>query len=297
MTTPAYDVLTVPVDGGELTCGRWTGGPGAPTVLAAHGITGNHRSWGAVARALDGAVTLVAPDLRGRGRSNVLGAPFGMAAHVADLRALADRLELERTVLVGHSMGGFVATSAANAYPDRFGPLVLVDGGVALRVPPAADLDAMLEAFLGPAMARLAMTFPSRTAYSEFFRAHPAIGPHWSEDVEAYVQYDLEGAEPELRSSCVRAAVRTDGADILLDETVIDAVRTPGLAATLLWATRGLLDEPEGVYDQQRLAEIDLDPELVRTEAVPGANHYSIVLATPYAAAVAEHVRVAASVG
>lgn len=289
-----YDVFDVPVDGGFLACGRWTGRPGVPTVLAAHGITGNHLSWAAVARALDGAVTLVAPDLRGRGRSNALPAPFGMGAHVTDLRAVADQLELERAVLVGHSMGGFVVTAAANAHPERFGPLVLVDGGVALRVPPAADIDAMLEVFLGPAMARLAMTFPDRAAYNEFFRAHPAIGPHWSDDVEAYVQHDLEGTEPELRSSCVRGAVRTDGADILLNETVIDAIRTPGLTATLLWAPRGLLDEPTGVYDEQRLAEVDLDPDLVRAVAVPGANHYSIVLAEQYAAVVAEHVGAAA---
>nr|MBA2555364.1 alpha/beta fold hydrolase [Geodermatophilaceae bacterium] len=121
-----YDVFEVPVDGGVLTVGRWSGGPEAPVVLAAHGITGNHLSWAAVARALDGAVTLVAPDLRGRGRSNGLPEPFGIRAHADDLAAVLDELGIAKTALVGHSMGGFVATTAAAVHPERFGPLVLV---------------------------------------------------------------------------------------------------------------------------------------------------------------------------
>lgn len=288
-----YQTLEVDVAGGQLYVGRWPGQVGAPTVLAAHGITGNHLSWAPTARALAGAVTVVAPDLRGRGRSNALPPPYGMAAHAADLRAVADQLGLDRPILLGHSMGGFVATTAAGAYPGRFSPLVLVDGGVAFRVPPAADVEAMLAVFLGPAMARLDMTFTSGEAYSEFFRAHPAIGPRWSPDVEAYVQHDLVGEAPRLRSSCRREAVRADGADILLEGTVIDAVRTPGLSARLLWATGDLLGAEGGVYDEARLAELDLGA--LEVDRVAGSDHYSIVLAQEYAAVVAAHVLAAAA--
>jgi len=69
--------LDVPVDGGTLAAYRWPGD--GPVVLAAPGITSNHRSWALVAAALDGAATLVAPDLRGRGRSNELPEPYTMA--------------------------------------------------------------------------------------------------------------------------------------------------------------------------------------------------------------------------
>ena len=290
-----YDVLEIPVDGGALTVGSWTGRPDAPVVLAAHGITANHLSWAGVARALDGAVTLVAPDLRGRGRSSGLPQPYGMTAHANDLVAIAQELGLDRTVLVGHSMGAFVATTAAALHPDRFGPLVLVDGGLSLPVPPAADLDAMLEAMIGPAMARLAMTFPTRDAYREFWQAHPAFAAaDWSTDVEAYVQYDLVGAEPELRSSCSRDAVRADGGDILLDQRVIDAVRAPTTQAVLLWATRGMMNEADSLYDDERIALVDLDPERVRTAAVPGTNHYSILLGEFGATVVAGQIAAAA---
>ena len=45
----------------------------------------------------------------------------------------------------------------------------------------------------------------------------------------------------------------------------------------LLWAERGLLDEPQGLYDESRLAALDLPPEL-RTTEVSGSNHYSVIL-------------------
>lgn len=290
-----YEVLEVPVEGGVLAVGRWPGGADAPVVLAAHGITANHLTWAAVARALDGAVTLLAPDLRGRGRSNNLPEPYGMRAHVEDLVAILDEFGVERTPLAGHSMGGFVVTTAAAAHPDRFGPLVLVDGGLSLPVPPAADLDDMIEALIGPAMARLSMTFASRTAYREFWRAHPALADAWSEDVENYVDYDLVGAEPELRSSCVKAAVRTDGSDILLNQDVIDAILAPTTEAVFLWATRGMQNEPQGLYDERRIGMVALDHERVRASAVPGANHYSILLADAPARAVAEQIVAAAA--
>lgn len=53
---------TVPVAGGRLAVLRWPAtDPGAPVVLAVHGITANALSWGPVARQLAGRVTLIAP--------------------------------------------------------------------------------------------------------------------------------------------------------------------------------------------------------------------------------------------
>ena len=54
-------------------------------------------------------VRLIAPDLRGRGRSNTLPGPFGMTRHADDMAAVLDFLGVPRAVVVGHSMGGFVS--------------------------------------------------------------------------------------------------------------------------------------------------------------------------------------------
>ena len=53
----------------------------------------------------------------------------------------------------------------------------LVDGGVGFPAPDGTDIDAALQAVIGPAMQRLSMRFASSGAYLDFWRAHPALGP------------------------------------------------------------------------------------------------------------------------
>ena len=275
----------VPVAGGELRVVEWPGD--GPVVLAAHGITANALSWAPVAERLGGRVRLVAPDLRGRARSNHLPGPYGMAAHAADLIAVADHLGLDRVALAGHSMGGFVVASTAAAYPDRISSVLLVDGGLALPVPAGLDVDAALHAVIGPAMRRLAMTFEDPAAYLDFFRAHPALGPDWGPAVEAYVRRDLTGAEPELRSSCDLAAVRADATDTLITDRTVRAVHRLTCPARLMWAPRGLLNEEPGLYTESRLS--DLDPSIA-VERVDDVNHYTILLADAGAKRVADRI-------
>ena len=69
MAQPFHSALAVPVAGGSLhvgVAGAPAGSPGVPVVLAIHGITGSHVSWAPTARHLGDAVTVLAPDLRGR---------------------------------------------------------------------------------------------------------------------------------------------------------------------------------------------------------------------------------------
>ena len=275
----------VPVAGGDLRVVEWPGD--GPVVLAAHGITANALSWARVAGLLGGRVRLVAPDLRGRARSNGLPGPYGMAAHAADLIAVAGRLGLDRVPLVGHSMGGFVVASTAAAYPDRISSVLLVDGGVPLTVPPGLDVDALLRAVIGPAMQRLSMTFPDARSYLDFFRGHPALGPDWGPAVEEYVLRDLAGEPPELRSSCALEAIRGDATDTLITDETVQAVRRLTCPARLMWAARGMMNEDQGLYDESRLSTLD---PAIAVERVDGVNHYTILLADAGARRVADRI-------
>src|SRR5918999_2361383 len=139
MGQPFHTALAVPVPGGSLhvgVAGAPPGTAGVPVVLAVHGITGSHPTWAPVARHLGDTVTLLAPDLRGRGQSAAVGGPFGMAAHVEDLVAVLDHAGCERAIVAGHSMGGYIVTRLAANASERMAGGVLVDGGLPLPVPP-----------------------------------------------------------------------------------------------------------------------------------------------------------------
>ena len=272
----------VPVAGGAIAAYRWEGD--GPVVLAAHGITSNHRSWSLVVAALDGAATLVAPDLRGRGRSNGLSGPYGIARHADDLAAVLEHAGADTAVVAGHSMGGFVALAFAERHAAHTTAVVLVDGGPPLAVPPGITVDEALAATLGPSMRRLEMTFPNRGAYRAFWQQHPAFAGIWSDEVDAHTQHDLVGEPPEMRSSCVKDAVLQDGRELLADQhvrTLLDHVDAP---VHMLWAPRGMVDDPVGLYDERRVAGVD-------NELVGDTNHFSILLGPHGAKRVAAAIR------
>lgn len=281
VTTPR--TLTVAVDGGELAVGVWgPDDPDAPVVLAVHGITANHRSWPLVAAGLP-ECRVIAPDLRGRGRSSVLPGPYGLERHASDLERVLAHLEVHEATLVGHSMGGFVAATLAARLGTRAAGLVLVDGGLPLPEPePSASADDTL----GPAAQRLTMTFDSRASYRDFWRRHPAFVGHWSPIVEGYVDYDLQGSAPRLRPSTRVAAVATDSTQLFGSADYLTALRRIEAATTFLRAPRGLMDEPEALYapDAARRARA-LVPHLVDVE-VDDVNHYTVLMSPAGADAV-----------
>lgn len=293
MDRPFHTVLDVPVAGGNLAVALSGPARDAPVVLAVHGITGSHRAWGPVARHLGDDVTFVAPDLRGRGASDLPG-PYGLDAHLDDLVAVLDHVgATSGVILAGHSMGAFVVARLAAAHPARVRAVALVDGGLVLPVPAGVDPKQVLEIVLGPALARLRMTFESPEAYRDFWRAHPAFsGPGvWGADIEDYVDYDLRGEPGQMRSRVSEAAVQADGAE-LLD---VDAVRRAFLAlacpTVVVRAPRGLLDEPNPLLPETIVTEAkEALPHLVDV-VVPDTNHYLILLGDREAKAVADQLR------
>src|ERR1039458_7785256 len=288
---PAGNGLPVPVPGGTLVAFALAGADRqAPAVLAIHGITANSQAWLAVARALGDQARLIAVDLRGRGASRTLPAPYGIAAHAADLLAVLDELELERTVVVGHSLGAYIAARLAVEHPERVRALVLVDGGLKIPGTEGVDPQQFLDAFLGPALARLKLSFATREAYHDWWRGHPALtaGDVAAGDLDAYADHDLVGSEPQLRSGVAEAAVRADAADLF---TTTEAAEQPTIPATLLCAPRGLVDDPNPMQPVELVAAWAAGAPRERgMVAVADVNHYTIAMGHRGAGAVAQAV-------
>ena len=287
----AIERTDVPVNGGTLaTFGLGNAPDGADPVLAVHGITGNSRAWLTVARALEGRAALLAPDLRGRAASNHLPPPYGMEAYARDLLAVLDHFGLERAVLVGHSLGAYAVARFAADHPDRVSTAVLVDGGLTAPLPDGVDPQAVAAAVLGPALARLQERFPTREAYYDWWRAHPAFthADVSDQDLVAYADHDLAGEPPELRSSVGEQVVRADAAELLEIGKPARALEVP---AALLCAERGMVDDPNPIQPPALAdAWADAAPDLRRTERVPGVNHYTLVMGAAGAGAVANAI-------
>jgi len=98
-----------------------------PTVVLIHGFPLSSDMWASQIRALKGAYRVVAFDLRGQGRSDVGDGQFTLEFLVDDLIALLDKLKIERAILCGLSMGGYVSLRAIERHTNRVCALVLCD--------------------------------------------------------------------------------------------------------------------------------------------------------------------------
>lgn len=99
----------------------------APPLLLLHGFTGSSANWQPFFDAWGAHLRLIAVDLPGHGRAPAPADPaqYTMQHVAAGLLALLDARGIERTHLLGYSMGGRLALYLASHHPDRIGKLVL----------------------------------------------------------------------------------------------------------------------------------------------------------------------------
>ena len=134
VSVPVFQQRRVALDTG-LTLSFLEWGADRPdrehTVLLIHGFLDLSWTWvGVVPHGLAARYHVVAPDMRGHGDSDRVGAGgyYHFMDYVADLASLVDRVGRERVSLVGHSMGGSVSAYHAGAFPERVSKLALLEG-------------------------------------------------------------------------------------------------------------------------------------------------------------------------
>lgn len=97
-----------------------------PTLLLIHGFPQDRTLWTSTAQALSDTVNVLAPDLRGFGEDRrPLPEAMTMDAYAADLKALLDEQCIDRVVLCGLSMGGYIALAFLERWQERVQGLIL----------------------------------------------------------------------------------------------------------------------------------------------------------------------------
>ena len=103
------------------------GTPGAMPVVFLHGFPFSHAMWDDQVALVAKQYLAIAYDIKGHGYSDVDDGQYTIESHVDDLIGLLDHLKLPKVVLVGLSMGGYIALRALERNPERFRAAVLCD--------------------------------------------------------------------------------------------------------------------------------------------------------------------------
>ena len=99
----------------------------APVIIFIHGFPLNKSMWNIQVEALKENYRVIAYDIRGHGNSDPGIDEFSIELFVIDLLRLMEKLKIEKSILCGLSLGGYIALNAVLKHPDRFDGLILND--------------------------------------------------------------------------------------------------------------------------------------------------------------------------
>lgn len=221
-----------------LAVADWGPPSGSPVVLALHGLTSTSEVWSAMAGSLP-HMRVVAPDLPGRGGSTGVPEGPGLAAHAQAVLRMADALQFHDVIVVGHSMGAFLAPLVAAKLGNRARCVIMLDGGVApvrtfvLRRP-------IVRLLFGFVTRRLDRNWPSAEKYAEVAEGKAiANRPDLRQPMLEWAEYMLAGGR---RPRLDRDRLIEDAADTLSGPPTLGAISRTGQPAHLIAAARGAHD-------------------------------------------------------
>ena len=140
-------VSRVDVDGASINALSW-GDPSLPGVVLIHGGAAHAHWWSFIAPQLTHSYHVAALDLSGHGDSDHRHR-YSMETWSDEVLAVADHLGMERPILIGHSMGGFVAMVTAALHGEKLAGTIIVDSPVR-RPDPESEEGSRGRAFRNP---------------------------------------------------------------------------------------------------------------------------------------------------
>ena len=256
-------------DGVQIQLAEWEGR--GKTILCIHGITANCRCWDVMAEALSPGHRMLAMDLRGRGHSEAPASGYSIEHHCRDILAVLDDLGVDNAVIMGHSLGAFIALAFAAEYSDRVDRLILVDGAGKLS---QEQFDYVFAA-IKPSLDRLGRILPSADAYIELMKSSPYIHP-WSSAIEGYYLYELEEVEGGVRCNIDPAHIQMEAENVRKVEPDMFYSKIH-CKVLILKATEGIISQNDLLLPEPVVDRMEKEIPNAKRFDVEGVNHYGIV--------------------
>lgn len=212
-------------------------GAGTPPFVLVHGIGSTGQAWEPVANDLAArGHRVISVDLPGHGLSSKERGDYSLGALASVLRDLLDRLEIDRCVLVGHSLGGGIALQFAYQYPERLTAMGLISsGGLGVETSRVLKWTAMPGSGIVMATAFNNTTLSAAEALSRRWQRWRTPPGAISESTLARLR---EIADPEHRAAflaTLRAVVDASGQRVSAVERLPILDRTPTL---IVWGAK-----------------------------------------------------------
>ena len=175
-------------------------GAGTPALVFVHGWSCDRSYWEGQLEPFSRDFLVVALDLAGHGESGMDREEWTIRSYGADVATVVEVLELDRVILIGHSMGGDVVVDAARLLPGRVVGMVWVDTYSQLGRVRTPD---QVEAFLAPLRADFAdgtYTFVRRNLFP------PTADPALVERVAS----DMASAPQEIALASLESSITND---------------------------------------------------------------------------------------
>ena len=111
--------------------------PSRGTIVCLHGAAGNADQWVNQIEHLAPHYRIIAPDLRGHGKSEIPRSAYSLEEFLWDVTQMLSQLRVEEPfVLMAHSFGGPIALTFARSQPERLSRLILIATGPEMHINP-----------------------------------------------------------------------------------------------------------------------------------------------------------------
>lgn len=250
-------------------------GDGGPALLLLHGFPQSSREWTGVMAALADRMHLIAPDLRGAGRTDAPGSGYDSVSVQGDVLALLEELGLQRVDLVAHDWSALVGFDLCLNHPER------VRRFVAIAVPaPYIRMSRQLMGAMVKAMPHL---------WFQWVIATPGLGPkllsggrqrlaRWllrgfehrpmdADDVDAYVAVLRDPARARAASMLYRGLILPGFMNIMRGRYLGRVLTTPTLV---------LFGAEDSLLPKDALTISLDDAPHTRVELVSGGAHFLV---------------------